>query len=151
VLGSQPAHKLRVSKVTILPCVCALLVLTLVVILARTIVLLARMLFSTKTTVVLTVTHRKFVVSKTRMRYIPVRNPWPPISSEPVTGFLVSPSPDYQPGDEKAIKSHCCRPLLNCTAPPTTLLYYLSPRPYLTTIPCSLATPHAQPRWTPLL
>jgi hypothetical protein len=88
---SQPAHKLRVSKVTILPCACALLLLALVVILARTIVLLARMLFPTKTpVVVLTVTHRNFVVSKTRMTHLPVMNPWPRNFSEPVTGCSVS-------------------------------------------------------------
>jgi hypothetical protein len=34
---------------------------------------------------VLTVTHRKFVVSKIRMTDLPVMNPWPRISSKPVT------------------------------------------------------------------
>jgi hypothetical protein len=109
--------------VTILPYARVLLVL-LVVILARTIVLAARILFPTKTpVVVLTVTHRNFVVSKTRMTYLPVMNPWPRIFSEPITGFSVSPSLDYQPADEKSITSHCCRPLLNWTAPPSPLLH----------------------------
>ena len=46
--------------------------------------------------------------------------------------------------------SRYCRPLLDWTAPPP-LLYYLSSRPYLTMLLCSLATLHAHPRRTPLL
>jgi hypothetical protein len=79
---SRPAHNLHASKVTTLPCACALLPLALVVIFARTIVLLAGMLVPAKMPViVLIVSHRKFVVSKIRMTDLPVINPRPRIFS----------------------------------------------------------------------
>jgi hypothetical protein len=87
---SQPAHNSRVSKVTTLPCACALLPLALVVILARTIILPGRMLVSAKMPVlVLSVTHRKFVVFNIRMTGLPVMNPWSRTFSKPVTGLLI--------------------------------------------------------------
>jgi hypothetical protein len=119
-----------------------------------------------------TVTHRNFVVSKIRMTDLPVLNPWSRIFSAPLTGLSTFPGHSVlqlrmrvvhyrvlvmmdcwmnagQLSDVSS-KSHYCHPLLNWTALPQ-LLHYLSSRPYLTTIPCLLATLHAQPRWIPLL
>ena len=82
-------------------CTCALLLLDFVVILARSIGLvlvntLARILLAAKTPILaLTVTHRKFVVSKIRMTDLSGLNPW--------SRILVWPSPDYQPGEEGLI------------------------------------------------
>ena len=89
---------------------------------------------------VLTVTHREFVVSKIMMIDLPVLNPWTRISS--VHYYLVMKSSQMNTGrlSEVLIKSHYCRPLLNWTALPPPLLHYLSSRPYLATIPCLLAT-----------
>jgi hypothetical protein len=85
---SRPAHNSNVSKVTTLPCACALLPLALVVVLGRTFVLPSRMLVAAKMPVlVLTVTNRKFVVSKIQMSDLPVMNPWPRLFSKPVTGL----------------------------------------------------------------
>jgi hypothetical protein len=91
----EPGKEIMPNRLKL--CTCALLPLDLVVILARTIVLvlvhtLARMLVPAKTpALVLTVTHRKFVVSKFRMTDLPGLNPW--------SRILVWPSPDYQPGE----------------------------------------------------
>jgi hypothetical protein len=123
--------------------------LELIVILALTIGLvlmhaLARMLAPAKTPVfVLTVTHRKFVVSYIRMNDLPVLNPWSQI--------LVCPLPDYQTGDEGLLDA--CRAVVqsvdqvallspaaesdsDTTASPTIQWW----RPYLTTIMYLLAT-----------
>jgi hypothetical protein len=71
--------------------------------------------------------------------------------SAPVTGWMKGSWMNVGQLSEVSIKSHCYRPLLNWTPLPPPLLHYQSSRPYLATTPCTMATLHAQPRWTPLL